>query len=257
MPEQTFASELKKNVKNCTFKVIANPLKQWAVKLGREIEDLLGADRLVPGNEDVCILIGGDGTIFHNKGSVHGAIFAIGGKQSQVCQANQENWGEMLALVMKGFKIDERVALNVKVNERDEGWAINDAVVHSRRHNFLKLALAVGNSNYSFGGDGVIVATPTGATGYAYSAGGYIIGKVPGLMEVVPICPYMRALRPMLVPALSRVKIASEEGNADLIIDGQTIIELGSSDVVSVNGERRVKFVELPSKNKKITAVRL
>ncbi|MFA5076963.1 MAG: hypothetical protein WC488_00880 [Candidatus Micrarchaeia archaeon] len=257
MPEPTFISEPKTNVKNCTFKIIANPLKDWAVRTAQEIEKLLGPDRIVPAEEDVSIIIGGDGTIFHNKDSIHGAIFAIGGRQSQVCQANQENWREKLAQMMKGFRVDERVALAVKVNAGDAGWAINDAVVHSRKHNFLRLALSVGNAEYHFGGDGIIVATPTGATGYAYSAGGFIIGKVPHLMEVVPICPYMRALKPMLVPALSKVRVASEEGDADLIVDGQKIIELGGNDVVSVSGTRTARFVDLPSKNRRITAVRL
>lgn len=223
------------------FKIIINGHKDWAKKLEKEIAEFLGSGNLVAAKEDVTILIGGDGTIFYNRDRIDGAIFAIGGEQSKVCQATQKDWKEKLGKTIKKFGAAERTALSAKVNGKIVGWAINDAVVHSRKHNFIELDVKIGKDSNRFGGDGIIVATATGASGYAYSAGGFLIGEVQNTIEVVPICPYLRAFRPALVPALYDIEIRSN-GAADLILDGQQIIELGENAVVSITGDRTVRF---------------
>lgn len=227
------------------FKILFNTQKEWAKRVATEVDDFLkSSGHTISENEDIAILIGGDGTIFFYKDNVKGSIFAIGGPQSKVCQANEQNWKEKLDKALKKLKIEERIALSVKINDKDVGWAINDAVVHTRKHRFVEVALKIGRNEYNFGGDGVIVASPTGATGYAYSAGGFIIGKVPNLIEVVAICPHMRAFKPMLVPAAYVVEIMAK-GQVDLILDGQKIIELNEGDRVSVCGDKIVKFVDV------------
>lgn len=224
------------------FRVIANEQKEWAKALAPEVlEFMKNAGHSPSENENISILIGGDGTIFYNKGNAKGAIFGIGGPQSQVCQASRENWRGKLAKALKKFRAEERIALSVGVNGKNVGWAINDVVVHARKHRYVEIMLRINRSEYAFGGDGVIVATPTGATGYAYSAGGFIIGKVSNLIEVVGICPHMRAFKPMLVPAAYEVEIRAK-GEVDLIMDGQQVIEMGPNDAVQVRGDRTAKF---------------
>lgn len=230
------------------FRVIFNETKDWAKKIAADAELFLknSKQELVNEKEDICIIIGGDGTIFYHKDKVHGAVFAIGSERSKVCQANDKNWKTILgkALKMKKPLVEERTAISIKINGKEAGWAINDAVVHSRKHNFIRLAVNANNATHEFGGDGVIVATPTGASGYAYSAGGFVLDKSNFMVEIVPICPYMRSAKPILCPVAAEIMI-SAKGAADLIIDGQKIIELAETDVVAVYGDRIMNFVEV------------
>ncbi len=228
------------------FRVICNLIKPWAAEVAKEVEGLLKGNgkEIVQEKEDICVIVGGDGTIFYNKGKIHGAIFAIGSERSKVCQANLRNWGHALEKVLKAAEVEERSALSVKINEKEAGWAINDAVVHARRHNFVEISVKIMSATHNFGGDGVIVATPTGAGGYAYSAGGFVLDKSNFILEVVPICPYLRAARPQLAPVAYEIEI-SHKGAADLVIDGQQVIELGEKDVVKVIGDRIVKFIRV------------
>lgn len=230
------------------FRIISNETKDWARKTAGEVEAFLESKKqgIAAENEDVSIIIGGDGTVFYHKDKIHGAIFGIGSVRSKVCQANSQDWRPMLGKILKAKKlpIEERTALSVKINGKDAGWAVNDAVVHARKHNFVEIAVKIRNEKHEFGGDGVIVSTPTGASGYAYSAGGFVIDKANFLVEIVPICPYMRTFRPQLAPVASEIEIM-HKGAADLVIDGQRIIELDENDIVSVCGDRIVNFVEV------------
>ncbi len=230
------------------FRIIFNPSKAWAVGIARKAESLLKSrgQAVVSEKEDVCVIIGGDGTIFYNKNEIQGAVLGVGGMKSKVCQTNSGNWKTMLEKVLKAKNIpeEERTALSVKINGKYAGWAINDAVVHARRHNFVEITMKIRKNSYAFGGDGVIVATPTGASGYAYSAGGFTIDKSNYLVEVVGICPYMRSFTPKLAPVASEIEILCK-GAADLVLDGQQIIELGENDNINICGNRTVKFVEV------------
>ncbi len=246
VPREKIAAEGKRTASHSTFRIICNPNKEWDAKTAQEVEAFLKAkcQSVVSGNENVTVMIGGDGTIFHNKNEARGAIFAIGSERSKVCQANERNWKLVLENALKKIEAEERTALSVMINEKIVGWAINDAVVHSRRHNFIRLKVNVRGETAAFGGDGVVVATPTGSSGYAYSAGGFVLDKSYHMVEYVPICPHMRAAKPKLVALISEIEI-STEGTADLVIDGQEIIELGKNDVVKVAGNRIVKFLKV------------
>ncbi|MEW6528568.1 MAG: hypothetical protein AB1391_01620 [Candidatus Micrarchaeota archaeon] len=230
---------------NLKFWIIVNGYKDWAKQTANEVENFIIAKKHTvenKENQDVCIIIGGDGTIFYNKDKIHGAIFAIGGPQSKVCQAKQENWKPMLEKILKKLVVEERAALSAKINDEYVGWAINDIVVHSRKHNFVELAVSFQKQTYEFGGDGVIVSTPTGASGYAYSAGGFVLNKSDFLVEIVPICPYLRKFTPKLVSINADINITCK-GAADLILDGQRIIEFEECDKITICGDKTINFV--------------
>ena len=90
----------------------------------------------------------------------------------------------------------------------------------------IRLNVAVdGEKVGPYSADGIIVATPTGSTAYSLSAGGPIV--VPGVeaMVVTPICAHTLAVRPLVVPATSRIAIEPIAGWADDLLvsfDGQT-----------------------------------
>lgn len=228
------------------FRIIFNENKAWAAKTADDVAAFLRAEGhvVVPEGEEISIVIGGDGTIFHHRNAAKGAIFGIGSKASKVCQSNLENWKKGLKKALNGLAVEERVALAAFVNDQEADWAINDVVVHARKHNFIEIRLCAGSAVLEFGGDGVIVATPTGSTGYAYSAGGAKLKGDEKMVEIAPICPYLRKAKPFAVPAGTAVEI-SAKGAADLVIDGQRTIELDEGDNVVVTGNRKVRFVRL------------
>jgi NAD+ kinase len=101
----------------------------------------------------------------------------------------------------------------------------------------------------SFSGDGVIVASPTGSTAYALSAGGPIISPSVPCILVAPICPHTLAVRPLVVPAGSRVGVRSLEAAGDLVltVDGQVGRSLAPGDRLEVGrGPRDVTLVRFP-----------
>lgn len=224
------------------YNIYINTTKEWAKELGKEIEKFLANKGLEKSRkEDLSIIIGGDGTIFYYKDKINGVIFGIGGEKSKVCQAKRGDWKEKLMFFLETKKSEERITLDVKINNKDVGWVINDVVVHSRRHNFIEIYLKIGERSYEFGGDGIIVATPTGSTGYAFSAGGIEIKTNESVIEIVGICPYLRKFNGLIVNEKEEVKIKAK-GDADLILDGQKIIELKENDIIKVSASKKIKF---------------
>lgn len=96
--------------------------------------------------------------------------------------------------------------------------------------------------------DGLIVASPTGSTGYSLSAGGPIISpSVEGLI-LTPIAPHSFTQKPIILPSTSKIKvaIANSQGRTYLTMDGQTGFRLKDSDVVKVKrSTKTLKLVRL------------
>jgi NAD+ kinase len=89
-------------------------------------------------------------------------------------------------------------------------------------------------------GDGVIIATPTGSTAYALSAGGPIVYPSSENFIFVPICPHTLSNRPMVIPADFRIRlrVSSGDGTAYLTMDGQQGLCLEKGDWVEVRRSR-------------------
>ena len=226
-------------------KILFNSKKGWARGIAREVKRWLKEEgqTIVERREEICFVVGGDGTIFYYKDEIDGAVFGIGGPWSKLCHANRRNWKNVLCASRGKFIKEARVALSASINGKLAGWAINDVVVHSRTHNFIDLAVRAGDKKMEFGGDGVIIATPMGSTGYAYSAGGNKMKTCAKKVGIVPICPYLRIVKPHAVWAGQKISIRAV-GAADLVLDGQKIIKLKTGERVDVVGNRKIYFVK-------------
>ncbi|MEK7304015.1 MAG: NAD kinase, partial [Pseudomonadota bacterium] len=101
--------------------------------------------------------------------------------------------------------------------------------------------------------DGIIIATPTGSTAYALSAGGPILHPTLPAIVLVPICPHTLSDRPLAVSSDSRVEIvmtSTAQQNAHVTLDGQTNFSIQDNDRVRVRrAERPVTLIHPSRRN--------
>ena len=142
--------------------------------------------------------------------------------------------------------------IRVSVNEETEGvLALNDAVV--TRAGFARLIQVetrVNGQEYGFfTADGIIVATPTGSTGYSLSAGGPIVEPSMNCMVITPICAHSMQHCPCVVSGSSRIVLRLDtrrEQTAELQIDGKSRGMLNAGDEITVSGtEKQIRLIRL------------
>jgi NAD+ kinase len=128
--------------------------------------------------------------------------------------------------------------------------SLNEVLVErSARYRLVRLEVSVsGERLANFNADGVIVATPTGSTAYALSAGGPIISPRAEALVIVPVSPHMVFSRPVVLAPDDEVTIQVDEAVsvASLSLDGRLGRKLQPGDVVTARRhERSLRLVRL------------
>jgi NAD+ kinase len=233
-----------------SVKIFANQRKAWASTLARSLARFLQAKGIAVRDSGVgtTICVGGDGTIFHyfHYNQIRGSILGIGSKTSSVCQFQHEKLN-LLKLVhaLKHGKTAKRLTLRaVAPPLKKPTTAINDVVVHSHDYRVIKITLQIGKKKSVFEGDGLIISSPLGTSGYAYSAGAVILPRSSRKITIAPICPYMRTVKPIVVGENATISVSSDR-SADLIIDGIYYGRLQSEQKVLVKKGKDVEFLEV------------
>jgi len=146
----------------------------------------------------------------------------------------------ILDLVSERFVIQERMMLFAEISgTRERYLGLNDVVIDKGGFaRTIRLETSIeGEYLNTFTADGLIVATPTGSTGYSLSAGGPILEPRLNGIIINPICPHMLANRPLVVGGDRVISISafSDYGSIQLAVDGQMVNELptGSQIVIS------------------------
>ena len=228
-------------------KIVTHPAKPWVAKTKAEVIRFLkqrGVKILKSGQADLVITIGGDGTLLYNKSNARAPIFAIGSKQSHICQARKEEWNGKLLRVLNGkYRIEKRSMLTCEIEGRAAKDALNEIVIRSRDHRVIDLHLEVGSKPYNFLADGVLFSTPTGSTAYCYSAGGKILPLHARKFEIVAIAPYKRLFKPTAVSDTAVVRATTRSRTADLVFDGQFIHRIPAGERIRIY--RSKNFVQL------------
>jgi len=200
----------------------------------------------------VVIVVGGDGTILRTIQQMDRPVPVIGINWGEVGFLADLEPYEALEYVQKlasGFSVEERMRISLSNGNTFLGNALNEAlIVTVRPAKMLKFSIIVdGVTTEQFRSDGLLISTPTGSTAYAMSAGGPIVDpRIQGIL-LVPLAPYMLSSRPHLISSdrLLEIKLESSKP-ANLVIDGQKTIELGTSITVSVKrSERPALFVDI------------
>ncbi|MFQ6051987.1 MAG: NAD(+)/NADH kinase [Candidatus Hydrothermarchaeota archaeon] len=188
--------------------------------LGVPLEDI---------DADVIFTVGGDGTILlverHLKKEIPICGINIGGV-GFLTEISPENTEFALDNIIEGrYGIEERSKISLSIGGEPLPDALNEVVIMTfMPGKMLNLEVWVnGQLAESFGTDGIILATPTGSTAYAMSAGGPIIDPRVDAFVIVPICPFKLSARPLVVPSdsLVKVKITKPEMRSIVVVDGQ------------------------------------
>ena len=129
------------------------------------------------------------------------------------------------------------------------GTALNEAlIVTTRPAKMLRFSILVdGITTEQFRADGLLISTPTGSTAYAMSAGGPIVDpRIQGFI-LVPLAPYLLSSRPHIISSNRRLEVRLESTKpANLVLDGQQTIELGTSMTLEVKPAKYpAKFVDV------------
>ena len=204
---------------------------------------------------DALISLGGDGTI------LRGVQYALAwdapllgvnlGRKGFLAEIEPQGLEEALGRLIAGdYAIEARPLLSASFG--GEQWlALNDVVVS--RGGYARLigvtTLVDGQMTGRYLADGVIVATPTGSTGYSLSAGGPIIAPGVDGMVVTPICAHSLQHRPCVVGGSAVIRLElddDEEQTASLQVDGQSRAELGAGMAVEIRrSSRSVRFIRV------------
>ena len=130
--------------------------------------------------------------------------------------------------------------------------ALNDVVINKSAARIVNLEVHV-NGQYmtSYRADGLIIATPTGSTGYSLSAGGPIIHPSMNALVLSPICAFALTNRPIVIPNQStlQVRLITEE-EVQVTLDGQTGYPMFRDDILEIKqGPTPVSLIQAKGKN--------
>jgi NAD+ kinase len=208
---------------------------------------------------DVLVVLGGDGTFLRAARAVIDVdVPLIGinlGKVGFLSKAEANELEDVLARIVAGeYAIDERMALEARImpaGGKEGGTthhALNDIVVaRGALARVCRLDVAIGPSHLAtFIADGLVVASPTGSTGYSFSAGGPVVDPLSRNLIVTPIAGYLSAIRSVVVSPRQIVTCRVVDANEALVsIDGREDIPIAVGDVVEVRAlERPIRLIE-------------
>lgn len=203
-------------------------------------------DRELP-NAEAVICFGGDGTILHMaKAATRQGVPLLGvniGTMGFMAELEATELQQLARLANDAYTCDERMMLDVTVHrDRDiifHDICLNDVVitkgavariVHLTVHCDKVQALECG-------GDGVIVATPTGSTAYSLSAGGPVVEPAAQSILITPICAHDVASRCIVASDKREITVALSKNarrNAFLSVDGGKALRMNVGDVATI-----------------------
>ena len=198
-----------------------------------------GPDSAAAGCELVCVL-GGDGTILRgaelSRGSGVPLLGVNLGHVGFLAEAEREDLDATVErIVSRDYTVEERMTLEVHAFEGGHqvfsSWALNEVTVEkASRERMLELTVAIdGRPLSTWGCDGIVMATPTGSTAYAFSAGGPVVWPDVEALLLVPISAHALFARPVVVGPNSRLVVevlARTQGSGVVWCDGRRAVDL-------------------------------
>jgi NAD+ kinase len=214
-----------------------------------------------PGTPEMCVVFGGDGTMLHvtkliaqlskkkipvlgvNHGRV-GFITDMDGesKSSTILQELLTGTHEKRSLLESTILGKSPVTLKILP------LALNDVLINRANGKILQFCVTIDDSvAYTTRADGLMVATPTGSTAYAMSAGGPIIKPSANVFEILPMIPQTMSYRPLLVDNTTIIKVQLLSGVARVYVDGADLGQLQEGESIKIAKAKRFATLVHPS----------
>ena len=214
-------------------------------------------------NTELVICFGGDGTILHMaKAATRHGVPILGvniGTMGFMAELESSELDKLACLANGDYKIDSRMMLDVMVHrDRDiifHDICLNDVVITKGAvARIVHLSVRCdGVQAMECGGDGIIIATPTGSTAYNLSAGGPIVEPEARSILVTPICAHDMASRCIVASEKRVVNVTMTQNarrNAYLSVDGGKALRLNMGDVATIRTSRlETKLIRLKDRS--------
>ena len=202
---------------------------------------------------DVLVTVGGDGTVLKALQEAQGRIFAINaGVLGFLTEVPVEEAVSGLKRILDGkYLVEKRLRLRTTLCGKRLYDSTNEAVVHTStpskmRHYRIFLS---GQLVDDVRADGIIIATPTGSTCYAMSAGGPILDPAVRAFVIVPLAPFKMSARAVVVPSHRKISVSlMDDKPSKLVLDGQFEETVGPGTSIEFSAsERPAEFIRFSS----------
>ncbi|MFI6390551.1 NAD kinase [Nonomuraea sp. NPDC050547] len=232
-------------------------LEQEAVDIGCVGAEVVPCDPGAAKDAEVMIVLGGDGSLLRSAELARSAgtpLFGVNlGHVGFLAEAEVDDLAAAVDSVVAGnYDVEERMTIDVlaRLNGQviADTWALNEATVEKRERMLEVVAEVDGRPLSRWGCDGVICATPTGSTAYAFSAGGPVVWPEVEALLMVPISAHALFAKPLVVSprATLAVEILPGTPGGVLWCDGRRRFDLPTGTRVEVRrGEHPVRVARL------------
>lgn len=218
-----------------------------------KLEDAAGECSLI-------VVVGGDGTLLSVARTLHDYSVPILGVNLGTKGFMTTLEPEDIALIPEAAKgsmtVSRRMKLDIALTRGGEtiytDCALNDAVIHGYGDCIKLTAMCDGDTITAFSGDGIVLATPTGSTGYSMSAGGPIVEPDAENILITPICAHVMGARSFVLDPVRTISVKTEKlhgRRAYLSVDGNPVYDLANDDVVTV--KRSARYTEMVNMGRK------
>ena len=207
-----------------------------------ELGDLLSKSAI-----ELAVVLGGDGTILRAAQAIRGSSVPLLGVNlghvGFLAQIGRPSITELAtAIIAKYYKSERRMVLQYRIERAGEtianGWALNEVTIERSSEAMVELLVQIDHRPLSrWGCDGIICATPTGLTAYAFSAGGPIVWPEVEALVLLPLAAHALFSRPMVISPESIIAVDIESEEATLSADGLRKFQLVENDRVILTSD--------------------
>jgi len=248
--------------------LMVHPNRPSAVDVVQQVTDALNADGIdvaliesdgTPiGSEhyELVVVLGGDGTILRAAEKARGEKVPILGVNlghvGFLAEAEHSELDEVVkAIATRNYVVEERMTIDASVHrgelEVSSGWALNEISIEKVGSRMIEVLVAVDGRPLSrWWCDGVLCATPTGSTAYAFSAGGPIVWPEVEALLVLPVAAHALFARPLVTSPKSSITIDVISGDAQVVSDGLRKIESPAPSRIEISrGHEPIQLARL------------
>ncbi len=198
---------------------------------------------------------GGDGTILKSVRlavSIDVPILGINlGRVGFLSEIKPSEFSNFLQKLINGeYHIEPRMMLSCQINDKTFA-CLNEVLLYKCSFpGIARINMAINSVDAgTIPCDGMVVSTPTGATGYSISAGGPIIAPGLDAMILTPLCPHSLVTRPIVTSANSCIELKIHE-KGRLYTDGQKALDITTDDIIRITmATTKAKFLRTGTKN--------